>query len=139
MGVLLVALVLPVGPSGCGGGDEGAASSQCTNGSGGGQCVLSVTLSGGKAYDYVVDQSSLPVLAGGLRVNALVQTGRAEVRVSWQDTAGQEVAAVVKPGSAQSLQGVVAVGDAGGRQRFVIHFRPSGSASTKVDVTITYG
>lgn len=130
------------GLTGCGviggGGDGGRASSQCRASGIAGQCALDLDLPGGGNHDYVVSRRFLPVLGGGVQVNAYVQT-TAAVRVSWRDTAGKDVATVVEPGKPQSLRGVVSVQEQGNEQRFVVHFQRPGPTAGMIQATITYG
>lgn len=128
------------GLSSCGGRDlsGGPAADECRTGIGGGQCLVSLDLTEGHDYDYVVHQRSLPVLGGGVQVSAHVQAGPASLRVWWRDAAGRDVATVIGPGRSQTLSGTAAVQDQAGEQRFVVHFRrPAGSG--RMDATISYG
>jgi hypothetical protein len=140
---LLAAGLLAAGLTGCGafgrGGDRNAVSSECRDSGDAGQCALRLSLADATAYDYAVGKGSLPVLAGGVQVIAFVQTDRTAVRVWWRDVTGKDVETIVQPGKPQTVRGVAAVRDEGGPQRFMIHFQLSGSGTSRVDATITYG
>ena len=144
MAAFVIGSLTTVGSAGCGTGDGGVdqASSECRTeaGTGGaGRCALDLTLVGATAYDFVVRRPFLPVLSGRVQLDAYVQTERADVRVSWRDPDGKDVAIVVSPGKPQSLRGLVVVQDQAGEQGFTVRFQLPGGSSSVIDAAIAYG